>query len=248
MPFFSISGSDFVEMFVGVGASPRSRPVRTGEEVARRASSSSTRSTRSAASAAPASAAVTTSASKRSNQLLVEMDGFDQNTGVILIAATNRPDVLDPALLRPGRFDRQIVVDRADVKGRAAILAVHAKNKPLSKEISLDTLAKRTPGFSGADLENLLNEAALLAARRNKIVIEMSRLRRGDRSRRGGSRTQVARHVAKRKREHGLSRVGPRDRRRAAAQRRSGAQGDDHPARDGAGHHLVAARRRPPFA
>jgi cell division protease FtsH len=108
------------------------------------------------------------------NQLLVEMDGFDQNTGVILIAATNRPDVLDPALLRPGRFDRQIVVDRADVKGRQAILAVHAKNKPLSKEISLETLAKRTPGFSGADLENLLNEAALLAARRNKSIIEMS--------------------------------------------------------------------------
>ena len=98
---------------------------------------------------------------------------FDQNTGVILIAATNRPDVLDPALLRPGRFDRQVVVDRADVKGRAAILAVHAKNKPLSKEISLETLAKRTPGFSGADLENLLNEAALLAARRNKSIIEM---------------------------------------------------------------------------
>jgi cell division protease FtsH len=108
------------------------------------------------------------------NQLLVEMDGFDQNMGVILIAATNRPDVLDPALLRPGRFDRQIVVDRADVKGRAAILAVHAKNKPLSKEISLDTLAKRTPGFSGADLENLLNEAALLAARKNKSMIEMA--------------------------------------------------------------------------
>jgi cell division protease FtsH len=108
------------------------------------------------------------------NQLLVEMDGFDQNTGVILIAATNRPDVLDPALLRPGRFDRQIVVDRADVRGRAAILAVHSKNKPLSKDISLDMLAKRTPGFSGADLENLLNEAALLAARRNKSVIEMA--------------------------------------------------------------------------
>jgi cell division protease FtsH len=102
------------------------------------------------------------------------MDGFEGNEGVIVIAATNRPDVLDPALLRPGRFDRQIVVDRADVKGRAAILAVHSKNKPLSKEISLDTLAKRTPGFSGADLENLLNEAALLAARRNKSVIEMA--------------------------------------------------------------------------
>jgi cell division protease FtsH len=108
------------------------------------------------------------------NQLLVEMDGFDQNTGVILIAATNRPDVLDPALLRPGRFDRQIVVDRADVKGRQKILEVHARNKPLSKEVSLEILAKRTPGFSGADLENLLNEAALLAARRNKTVIEMN--------------------------------------------------------------------------
>ena len=102
------------------------------------------------------------------------MDGFDQNTGVILIAATNRPDVLDPALLRPGRFDRQIVVDRADFRGREKILEVHARNKPLSKEVSLETLAKRTPGFSGADLENLLNEAALLAARRNKNIIEMN--------------------------------------------------------------------------
>jgi cell division protease FtsH len=107
------------------------------------------------------------------NQLLVEMDGFDQNTGVILIAATNRADVLDPALLRPGRFDRQIVVGRADFKGREKILEVHARNKPLGREVSLETLAKRTPGFSGADLENLLNEAALLAARRNKNVIEM---------------------------------------------------------------------------
>jgi len=102
------------------------------------------------------------------------MDGFDQNTGVILIAATNRPDVLDPALLRPGRFDRQIVVDRADVRGRQKILEIHARNKPLGKEVKLETLAKRTPGFSGADLENLLNEAALLAARRNKTTIEMN--------------------------------------------------------------------------
>ncbi|MDP9111703.1 MAG: ATP-dependent zinc metalloprotease FtsH, partial [Candidatus Eremiobacteraeota bacterium] len=108
------------------------------------------------------------------NQLLVEMDGFDQNTGVILIAATNRPDVLDPALLRPGRFDRQIIVDRADMRGRQKILEVHARNKPLEKEVSLEILAKRTPGFSGADLENLLNEAALLAARRNKNSIEMN--------------------------------------------------------------------------
>jgi cell division protease FtsH len=107
------------------------------------------------------------------NQLLVEMDGFDVNTGVILIAATNRPDVLDPALLRPGRFDRQVVVDRADVVGRAQILGVHARNKPLASDVKLEVLARRTPGFSGADLENLLNEAALLAARANKSQIEM---------------------------------------------------------------------------
>src|SRR6202790_4004249 len=173
VPFFSISGSDFVEMFVGVGASRVRDLFVQGKKHApciifideidavgrqRGAGLGGGHDER----------------EQTLNQLLVEMDGFDQNTGVILIAATNRPDVLDPALLRPGRFDRQIVVDRADVRGRQAILAVHAKNKPLSKEISLETLAKRTPGFSGADLENLLNEAALLAARQNKSIIEMS--------------------------------------------------------------------------
>jgi len=173
VPFFSISGSDFVEMFVGVGASR----VRDLFEQAKKSAPCIVFIDEIDAVGRQRGAGLGGGHDEREqtlNQLLVEMDGFDQNTGVILIAATNRPDVLDPALLRPGRFDRQIVVDRADVRGRQAILAVHAKNKPLSKEISLETLAKRTPGFSGADLENLLNEAALLAARQNKSVIEMS--------------------------------------------------------------------------
>jgi cell division protease FtsH len=173
VPFFSISGSDFVEMFVGVGASR----VRDLFEQAKKSAPCIVFIDEIDAVGRQRGAGLGGGHDEREqtlNQLLVEMDGFDQNTGVILIAATNRPDVLDPALLRPGRFDRQIVVDRADVKGRQAILGVHAKNKPLSKEISLETLAKRTPGFSGADLENLLNEAALLAARKNKSIIEMS--------------------------------------------------------------------------
>jgi cell division protease FtsH len=173
VPFFSISGSDFVEMFVGVGASR----VRDLFEQAKKSAPCIVFIDEIDAVGRQRGAGLGGGHDEREqtlNQLLVEMDGFDQNTGVILIAATNRPDVLDPALLRPGRFDRQVVVDRADVRGRAAILAVHSKNKPLSKEISLETLAKRTPGFSGADLENLLNEAALLAARRNKSIIEMN--------------------------------------------------------------------------
>ncbi len=172
VPFFSISGSDFVEMFVGVGASR----VRDLFEQAKKSAPCIIFIDEIDAVGRQRGAGLGGGHDEREqtlNQLLVEMDGFDQNTGVILIAATNRPDVLDPALLRPGRFDRQIVVDRADIKGRQAILGVHAKNKPLSKEISLETLARRTPGFSGADLENLLNEAALLAARKNKSIIEM---------------------------------------------------------------------------
>ncbi len=173
VPFFSISGSDFVEMFVGVGASR----VRDLFEQAKKSAPCIIFIDEIDAVGRQRGAGLGGGHDEREqtlNQLLVEMDGFDQNTGVILIAATNRPDVLDPALLRPGRFDRQIVVDRADVRGRQAILMVHSKNKPLAKEVSLETLARRTPGFSGADLENLLNEAALLAARRNKSVIEMN--------------------------------------------------------------------------
>ncbi len=173
VPFFSISGSDFVEMFVGVGASR----VRDLFDQAKKSAPCIIFIDEIDAVGRQRGAGLGGGHDEREqtlNQLLVEMDGFDQNTGVILIAATNRPDVLDPALLRPGRFDRQIVVDRADVRGRQKILEVHARNKPLEKDVSLETLAKRTPGFSGADLENLLNEAALLAARRNKSVIEMN--------------------------------------------------------------------------
>ena len=173
VPFFSISGSDFVEMFVGVGASR----VRDLFDQAKKSAPCIVFIDEIDAVGRQRGAGLGGGHDEREqtlNQLLVEMDGFDQNTGVILIAATNRPDVLDPALLRPGRFDRQIVVDRADFRGRQKILEVHARNKPLSKEVSLETLAKRTPGFSGADLENLLNEAALLAARKNKNIIEMN--------------------------------------------------------------------------
>ncbi len=173
VPFFSISGSDFVEMFVGVGASR----VRDLFDQAKKSAPCIVFIDEIDAVGRQRGAGLGGGHDEREqtlNQLLVEMDGFDQNTGVILIAATNRPDVLDPALLRPGRFDRQIVVDRADVRGRQKILEIHARNKPLGKEVKLETLAKRTPGFSGADLENLLNEAALLAARRNKTMIEMN--------------------------------------------------------------------------
>ncbi len=172
VPFLSISGSDFVEMFVGVGASR----VRDLFDQAKKSAPCIVFIDEIDAVGRQRGAGLGGGHDEREqtlNQLLVEMDGFDQNTGVILIAATNRPDVLDPALLRPGRFDRQIVVDRADIKGRQKILEVHARNKPLAKGVVLETLARRTPGFSGADLENLLNEAALLAARRNKSVIEM---------------------------------------------------------------------------
>jgi cell division protease FtsH len=175
VPFFSISGSDFVEMFVGVGAS------RVRDLFAK------------AKAAAPAivfvdeidavgrhrGAGVGGGHDEREqtlNQLLVEMDGFDPKTGVILLASTNRPDILDPALLRPGRFDRQIVVDRPDLEGRRAILAVHARGKPLAAGVDLDVIARRTPGFTGADLANLVNEAALLAGRRGLDQIGVHQL------------------------------------------------------------------------
>src|SRR5436305_5381020 len=175
VPFFSISGSEFVEMFVGVGASR----VRDLFDQAKRNSPCIVFVDEIDAVGRQRGAGLGGSHDEREqtlNQILVEMDGFDTNTNVIVIAATNRPDVLDPALLRPGRFDRQVVLDRPDIRGRIAILQVHAKNKPLDKNIALETLAKQTPGFSGADLSNLLNEAAILAARRNKRSIGMSEL------------------------------------------------------------------------
>ncbi len=170
VPFFSISGSDFVEMFVGVGASR----VRDLFEQAKAAAPSIIFVDEIDAVGRHRGAGLGGGHDEREqtlNQMLVEMDGFDARTGVILIAASNRPDILDPALLRPGRFDRQIVVDRPDLEGRKGILEVHAKGKPLESNVRLDVLARRTPGFTGADLANLMNEAALLAARRNLQLI-----------------------------------------------------------------------------
>jgi len=172
VPFFSISGSDFVEMFVGVGASR----VRDLFEQAKQASPCIIFMDEIDAVGRHRGAGLGGGHDEREqtlNQLLVEMDGFETNEGVILIAATNRPDVLDPALLRPGRFDRQVVVPRPDVKGREEILRVHARRIPLAPNVELKVLARGTPGFSGADLANLVNEAALLAARQNKKLVEM---------------------------------------------------------------------------
>ncbi len=175
VPFFSISGSDFVEMFVGVGASR----VRDLFEQAKKSAPCIVFIDEIDAVGRQRGAGLGGGHDEREqtlNQLLVEMDGFGVNEGIIIIAATNRPDILDPALLRPGRFDRHIVVDKPDVKGRQEILKVHTKGKPVEKEASLEVLARRTPGFTGADLSNLVNEAALLSARRNKKQIGMEEL------------------------------------------------------------------------
>jgi cell division protease FtsH len=178
VPFFSISGSDFVEMFVGVGASR----VRDLFEQAKQASPCIVFMDEIDAVGRHRGAGLGGGHDEREqtlNQLLVEMDGFEMKDNIILIAATNRPDILDPALLRPGRFDRQIVVDRPDRNGRRKILEVHSKGKPLAPEIDLDSLAAGTPGFTGADLANLVNEAALLAARRGKKTIQQDELEEG---------------------------------------------------------------------
>ncbi len=175
VPFFSISGSEFVEMFVGVGASR----VRDLFDQAKRHSPCIVFVDEIDAVGRQRGAGLGGSHDEREqtlNQMLVEMDGFDTDTSVIIMAATNRPDILDPALLRPGRFDRRVVLDRPDMRGREAILKVHAKGKPLSPDVELAILARSTPGFVGADLENLVTEAAILAARRNKKIIGQSEL------------------------------------------------------------------------
>ena len=175
VPFFTISGSDFVEMFVGVGASR----VRDLFNEAKKNAPCIVFIDEIDAVGRRRGAGLGGGNDEREqtlNQLLVEMDGFDGNLGIIILAATNRPDVLDPALLRPGRFDRQITVSLPDLKGREAILRVHARNKKISEDVKLDQLAKRTPGFSGADLENVLNEAAILAVRENKDMIETQQI------------------------------------------------------------------------
>jgi cell division protease FtsH len=173
VPFFSISGSEFVEMFVGVGASR----VRDLFDQAKRNSPCIVFVDEIDAVGRQRGAGLGGSHDEREqtlNQILVEMDGFDTNTNVIVVAATNRPDVLDPALLRPGRFDRQVILDRPDMKGRTAILRVHSKGKPIDKTVAIEDLARQSPGFSGADLANLMNEAAILAARRNRKTITMN--------------------------------------------------------------------------
>lgn len=172
VPFFSISGSDFVEMFVGVGASR----VRDLFDQAKKSAPCIVFIDEIDAVGRQRGAGLGGGHDEREqtlNQLLVEMDGFSANEGIIMIAATNRPDILDPALLRPGRFDRQIVVDRPDIKGRTEILKVHVKGKPMGPDVNLDVIAQRTPGFTGADLSNLVNEAALLTARKDKKAINM---------------------------------------------------------------------------
>ncbi|MCB0002309.1 MAG: ATP-dependent zinc metalloprotease FtsH, partial [Anaerolineae bacterium] len=175
VPFFSISGSEFVEMFVGVGASR----VRDLFEQAKRNSPCIIFIDEIDAVGRHRGAGLGGSHDEREqtlNQILVEMDGFDTDTNVIIVAATNRPDILDPALLRPGRFDRRVVMDRPDVRGREAILKVHVRGKPLGEDVDLEVLARATPGFVGADLENMVNEGAILAARRNRRNIAMTDL------------------------------------------------------------------------
>jgi len=175
VPFFHISGSEFVEMFVGVGASR----VRDLFKKAKKNAPCIVFIDEIDAVGRKRGAGLGGSHDEREqtlNQILVELDGFDPSINIIVIAATNRPDVLDPALLRPGRFDRQVIMDNPDIKDREAILKIHARKKPLAKDVSLRTIAERTPGFSGADLANLLNEAAILTARRNKKIVEMDEL------------------------------------------------------------------------
>jgi cell division protease FtsH len=175
VPFFSISGSEFVEMFVGVGASR----VRDLFSQAKQSAPCIIFIDEIDAVGRQRGSGLGGGHDEREqtlNQILVEMDGFDSSTNIIIIAATNRPDVLDPALLRPGRFDRQVILDRPDIRGRIAVLEVHSKGKPLEKDVSLEILAKQTPGFSGADLANMINEAAILAARRNRKTISMSEM------------------------------------------------------------------------
>ena len=242
VPFFSISGSDFVEMFVGVGASR----VRDLFEQAKQASPCIVFMDEIDAVGRHRGAGLGGGHDEREqtlNQLLVEMDGFEMKDNIILIAATNRPDILDPALLRPGRFDRQIVVDRPDRTGRRKILEVHAKGKPLAAEIDLDTLAAGTPGFTGADLANLVNEAALLAARRGKKTIQQDELEEGIMRVLAGPEKKARLLSESRAEDHGVPRDGPRARRPLPREHEPGAQDHDRLARTGARPHDLAADR-----
>ena len=244
VPFFSISGSDFVEMFVGVGASR----VRDLFEQAKQAAPCIVFMDEIDAVGRHRGAGLGGGHDEREqtlNQLLVEMDGFEMKDNIILIAATNRPDILDPALLRPGRFDRQIVVDRPDRNGRRKILEVHSKGKPLASAIDLDSLAAGTPGFTGADLRNLVNEAALLAARRGKKVIEQEELEEGIMRVIAGPGEEGPPALREGAADHRVPRDGPRARRPLPREHRPGAQDHDRVARPGARPHDLAADRGP---
>ena len=242
VPFFSISGSDFVEMFVGVGASR----VRDLFEQGKKNAPCIIFIDEIDAVGRHRGAGLGGGHDEREqtlNQLLVEMDGFESNDGVILIAATNRPDVLDPALLRPGRFDRRVVVSRPDIRGREGILQVHTRKIPLAEDVDISILARATPGFSGADLANLVNEAALLAARRNQKFVMMGDFESSkDKVLMGAERKSMIitdeekRITAYHEAGHALLAARP-------AAHRPAAQGDDHPARHGAGRHPAAAQR-----
>ena len=244
VPFFTISGSDFVEMFVGVGASR----VRDMFDQAKKSAPCIVFIDEIDAVGRHRGAGLGNGNDEREqtlNQLLVEMDGFEANEGIIIIAATNRPDVLDPALLRPGRFDRQVVVPRPDIDGREQILGVHMKKVPLAPDVDPRVIARGTPGFSGADLANLVNEAALLAARKRQAAGRDA----GVRGRQGqgddGHRAQVHGDDRGREADDRLSRGRPRHRRAPRAGVRPDPQGDDHPARPRAGHgHAPAGARQ----
>ena len=245
VPFFSISGSDFVEMFVGVGASR----VRDLFEQGKKNAPCIIFIDEIDAVGRHRGAGLGGGHDEREqtlNQLLVEMDGFESNDGVILIAATNRPDVLDPALLRPGRFDRRIVVPRPDVKGRTGILKVHTKKTPLNANVDLDVIARGTPGFSGADLENLVNEAALWAARAGEGPPRHARLRDGQGQGPDGPRAPLDDHQRERQAHHRLPRGGARAGRQDDEGLGPDPQGDHHPARPRTGVDPAAADRGSP--
>ncbi len=240
VPFFTISGSDFVEMFVGVGASR----VRDMFEQAKKNAPCIIFIDEIDAVGRHRGAGLGGGNDEREqtlNQLLVEMDGFEANEGIILIAATNRPDVLDPALLRPGRFDRQVVVPRPDIIGREKILKVHVRKVPLAPDVDLRVIARGTPGFSGADLANLVNEAALLAARRSKRVVDTARIRRRQGQSDDGRRAPLHGDDRGGKDADRLSRGRSRAGRNAYDGVRPGAQGHDHSARTCARHGDAAA-------